>query len=92
MTGHQEDLDPDYLADILELVNRIIKSPNAAAGLLLYLDATFDWCELMGESDLSGVFGTATHVSTIVLARDCCITFCRATGVNEDLFAGLMVL
>ena len=92
LTGHKEELDPNYLSEVVELLNRFIKNPVEASNVLLYMDATYDWCELMGNTDLTGVFGMSTNTGSIVLARDACICFARATGLREDLFPGLMSL
>lgn len=90
--GANESLDPPFLIDVLELTNRIIHNPYAAAEVLRYLEASYGWCVQLGNKELSPVFGGKLLIGAIVLARDVAITFAKATGMREALFASLLAL
>ncbi|MBU2702935.1 hypothetical protein Ga0466249_004070 [Sporomusaceae bacterium BoRhaA] len=90
--GVKENIDPPFLPDIIEQVNRIINNPSAASMALTYLEAIYMWCEMMKKKDLKQVFLDKYNVGTIVLARDICHTFCKASGLNEQLYKVLMSL
>lgn len=85
------DLDPPYLGEVLEVVNRMIHQPEAAAQVLIYLEYIYGWCVQLGNAHLE----SATPVVTpgpVVLARDMCIAFCKAAGLRENLYGALMAL
>lgn len=92
VTAANESLDPPFLDDVLELTNRIVHNPNAAVDVLRTLEATYGWCLQLGNRELSPVFGGASPVGAIVLARDAAITLAKATGIREDLFSHLLAL
>lgn len=92
ITGAQEELDPQYLPDILELANRMIVNPYAASKVLPYLEAIYGWCVQLAHSDLSRLYGKDLDVGAVVLARELCITFCRSTGVSERVFSRLLAM
>lgn len=91
-TGANESLDPLFLTDVLELTNRIIRNPYAAAEVLRYLDAAYGWCVQLGNKDISPVFSGKPLVGAIVLARDVAITFAKVTGMREEIFSSLLAL
>lgn len=92
LTGANEPLDPPFLNDTVELANRIIHNPYAAAEVLRYLEAIYDWCVQLGNKDLSSVFPENLITGAIVLARNVAITFAKATGMREQLFSGILAL
>ena len=91
-TGADEKLDPPFLGDVLELLNRVIKNPVPAAEVLADMEAIYDWCVLLGETDLGGLFGEGCDTGAIVLCRDAAITFAKAAGLQEGLFAAILAL
>jgi len=91
-TGIKENLDPHYLQDILEVTNRMLRNPQAASRVLLYLEAIYGWCVQLGNREIEPVFEGKIETSGIVLVRDMCISFCKATGLQEDLFSALLAL
>lgn len=91
-TGASESLDPPFLRDVVELTNRIIQHPYAAAEVLRYLEATYGWCVQLENADLSSLFGGELLTGAIVLARDAAITFATAVGLREDLYGRLLAL
>lgn len=92
LPGLEKQLDPEYLDDVTELIYRVISHPHSASKILQYLEAIYDWCVLLGKQDLSEVFSPQLDIGSIVLSRDVCITFCKATGLNEELFGVLLNL
>lgn len=90
MSGTKVALDPAYLPDILELVNRMIKHPVAASSVLVYLEAIYGWCVQLGNSDPKQVFPGELETGTIVMGRDMARSFCKATGMNDDLYHALL--
>lgn len=90
--GLDNQLDPRYLPLIFESLNRIVRNPYSASKTLLYLEAAYYWCVMMGNDDLTRVFNGNIDTGSIVLAKDLCITFCRASGLDERLFSALMKL
>jgi hypothetical protein len=91
-TGIQENLDPPYLQGTLEVTNRMLRNPKAASKVLLYLEAIYSWCVQLGNKEIEPVFKGNVDTGTIVIARDMCISFCKATGLKEELFAALLTL
>jgi hypothetical protein len=91
-TGIKENLDPPYLQDTLEVTNRMLRNPQAASKVLLYLEAIYGWCVQLGNREIEPVFDGKVETGAIVLARDMCISFCKATGLKEDLFSALLAL
>lgn len=92
LTGTNEPLDPPFLNDVIELTNRIIHNPYAAAEVLRYLEAIYGWCIQLGNKNLSPVFRGNALTGAVVLARDIAITFAKATGMREELFSGILSL
>jgi hypothetical protein len=92
LTGANEPLDPPFLSDTIELTNRIVHNPYAAAEVLRYLEAIYGWCVQLGNTDLSPVFGGDPLTGAIVLARDIAITFAKATGMREEMFSCILAL
>jgi hypothetical protein len=91
-TPIQENLDPPYLQDTLEVTNRMLHNPQAASKVLPYLEAIYSWCVQLGNKELEPVFNGKIETGAIVLARDMCINFCQATGLKENLFSELFAL
>jgi|GEM_PF-1776438 len=91
-TPIQENLDPPYLQDTLEVTNRMLHNPQAASKVLPYLEAIYSWCVQLKNKDLESVFNGKVEVGTIVLVRDMCINFCQCTGLKEDIFSELFSL
>lgn len=92
LTLVRESLDPPFLPNTIELTNRIIRNPYAAAEVLRYLEAIYGWCVQLGNKDIAPVFNNNPLTGAIVLARDIAITFTKATGVREELYASLLSL
>jgi len=92
LTGANEPLDPPFLSDIVEFTNRIINNPVAASEVLRYLEAIYGWCVQLGNKDIAPVFPGNPSLGAIVLSRDAAITFCKATGMREDLLSKILAL
>lgn len=91
-TGSTDELDPPYLADIIEVVNRMIRNHSGASKLLPYLEAIFG-CHLLANGlDPNTVFDGKMDIGAVVLARDMCNSFCRSTGLSNTLYTYLLDL
>lgn len=91
-TDINESLDPPYLMDTLEVTNRMLRNPQAAALVLPYIEAIYGWCVQLGNRDIEPVFGGKVETGAVVIARDMCVSFCKATGLQENLFSALLAL
>ena len=92
LTGANEPLDPPFLDDTIELLNRIVHNPYAATEVLRYLEAIYGWCVQLGNKDVTALFGAKMQTSAVVLARDIAITFTKATGMREQIFSKILSL
>ncbi|MBD1921910.1 hypothetical protein H6F77_12510 [Microcoleus sp. FACHB-831] len=91
-TNTNESLDPIYLQDILEVTNQMLHHPQSGSQVLPYLEAIYSWCVQLGNNDLQPVLNGKVETGVIVITRNMCISFCRATGLEENLFSALFAL
>lgn len=92
LTLVKEPLDPPFLENTIELVNRIVRNPYPAVEVLRYLEAIYGWCVQLGHKDIAPVFNGNPLTGAIVLSRDITITFAKATGMRQELYSNLLSL
>lgn len=91
-TGAKVALDPPFLGEVFELMNRYVRNSLAAVEVMRYMEAVYAWCVQLGSKQLNDVFGNGLQTAAIVLSRDTAITFAKITGMREDLFSALLAL
>lgn len=87
-----DQLDPDYWPDLMEHLNRLLRNPTGAKELLPYLETIYGWCVQLSNQDMSSAVNGKLNTNAIVLARDLAQTFCRTTGLNENLYQSILAL
>ena len=92
LTKSNEQLDPPYLQDIIELIGRMLRNPVGASDVLRHLSATYLWCVHLKNKNLIPLKGDKENTAAIVLARDAANTFCKASGIPLELFGNLTSL
>lgn len=92
LTRSNEQLDPPYLNDIIELIGRMFRNPTGACDVLRHISAVYLWCEHLKNKSLIPLNGDRENTSAIVLARDAANTFCKASGIPQALFDDLASL
>ena len=92
LTKANEQLEPPYFHDIVELLARLLSNPNGAADVLRHISAVYAWCVDLGNTTLLPLDGTAHNTAAVVLARDAANSFAKATGLNSGLFHALLSL
>jgi hypothetical protein len=91
-TGFEEPLDPAWLPNVMELLCRMLMHPGGAADVLRHLEAIFLWCVRLRNAVLPELTPGVTNTAALVLAKDTAITFAKAAGIPEGLFAALKTL
>lgn len=91
LTHTNEQLDPAYLNDIIELIGRMSKNPGGASDILRHLMAIYMWCVTLGNKNLLKL-GETENTAAIVLTRDAAKTFAKVTGIRESLFNAIFDL
>jgi len=88
-TGFEEKLDPPWLANVTELLGRMLYHPSGAADVLRHLEAVFLWRVRLGNTALPELTSGVNNTAALVLAKDTAITFAKAAGIPERLFSGM---
>lgn len=92
LTQSNEQLDPPYFQDIIELLGRMIRNPNGACDVLRHLNAIYLWCVYFRNKTLLSLTDIGENTSAIVLARDAAQTFSKITGIKEAIYAQILAL
>lgn len=87
--GINEELDPPYLGDLVELLGRVIKNPHGTSDVLRHLDAMYVWNAHLRNTDPPSLAGGTVNTAALVLAKDLVTSFVRAAGIKEDLFKAI---
>ena len=88
-TGTREELEPAYWAEIIELLWRLIKHPKESVDILRHLFAAYLFCVHLKQPDLSQAGLGEKNTGTIVLTKDCALTFAKIAGFSPAIFATL---
>jgi len=89
-TGASESLDPFWLPQVLELVNRLIRNPAGASDVLRHISAVYLWCVHLKSMGLPPVsLNSETNTAAVVLTKDICDTFTKICGLPEATFAAM---
>jgi hypothetical protein len=92
LTHSNEQLDPPYLQDIIELLVRMIKNPMGSSDILRHISAIYAWCVYLGNDTLLPLCESGENTAAIVLARDAAQTFARLTGIKETIYSKILNL
>ena len=92
LTKSNENLDPAYLPEIIELIGRMIHNPSGASDILRHISAAYLWCVHLKNDNLAPLDGEKENTAALVLARDAANTFCKASGIPHALFERLSKL
>lgn len=92
LTGANETLLPECWPQLIELVQRVLQNPSAASRVLPCLESIYLWCEMVGNIDLSSSGTPYGDTATVVMLRDFCIAWCKATGVAEEMYRPVLSL
>jgi hypothetical protein len=92
LTQSNEQLDPPYLQDVLELLGRMARNPKGACDILRHISAIYLWCVHLGHSTLLLLDGKEENTAAIVLSRDAAQTFAKITGIKEAIYDKILVL
>jgi hypothetical protein len=92
LTNSNEQLDPPYLTDVIELIGRIIRNPKGGSDVLRHLQAIYLWCVHLKNNTLLPLDAQNENTAAIVLSRDSAKTFSTITGVIPSLFSAITTL
>jgi hypothetical protein len=92
LTESNEQLDPSYFQDVVELLGRMIRNPNGACDILRHLNAIYLWCVCLGNNTLLSLDKDGENTAAIVLTRDAALTFAKVAGMKEAIFKKILVL
>jgi hypothetical protein len=92
LTNSNEQLDPSYLQDVIELLGRMIRNPDGACDILRHISAIYLWCVHLRHSTLLPLNGAKENTAAIVLTRDAALTFARITGISEAIYKETLAL
>jgi hypothetical protein len=92
LTGSNEQLDPPYLLEVMELVLRIIRNPNGGSDMLRHIYAIYLWCVHLKKADLFPLDSQKENTAAIVLSGDAAKVFSEITGINSALFSAIAAL
>jgi hypothetical protein len=87
LSGSNEQLDPPYLPDVIELVGRIIRNPTGGIDILRHIEAIYLWCVNLKNNALLPLDGESDNTAAIVLSREAAKVFIGITGINTSLFS-----
>lgn len=92
LTKSNEQLDPPYLKDVIELLGRMVRNPEGACDILRHIYGTYLWCVHLKNDSLPALDGEKENTASIVLARDVTNTFFKITGMKETIFSAILSL
>ncbi len=91
LTKSNEQLDPLYLQDVIELLGRMIRNPEGARDVLRHIYGIYLWCVHLKNDRLLALDGEKENTAAIVLSRDAASTFSKITGMKEALFDSILL-
>lgn len=89
LTNSNEQLDPPYLSELMELTGRIIRNPIGGRDVLRHLQAIYLYCVHLGNATLVPLNLQQANTAAIVLSRDSAKVFVDITGLNSSLFSAI---
>lgn len=89
LTKAEEQLDPPYISELMELASRIIRNPEGGTDILRHLQAIYLWCVYLGNKVLLPLNLKEENTAAIVLARDSAKVFVAITGLNSSLYSAI---
>lgn len=92
LTDSNEQLDPSYFQDVVELLGRMIRNPNGACDVLRHLNAIYLWCVHLGNNTFLSLDSNGENTAAIVLSRDAAQTFAKVTGMKETIYGKILAL
>ncbi len=92
LTKSNEQLDPPYLQDIIELIGRMLRNPVGACDVLRHISAIYLWCVNLENKSLVPLSGNEENTAAVVQSREAANTFCKASGIPLSLFGSLTSL
>jgi hypothetical protein len=92
LTQSNEQLDPPYFQDVVELLGRMIRNPSGACDVLRHLNAIYLWCVHLGNNTLLSLDDDGENTAAIVLTRDAAQTFAKVTGMKEVIYSKILAL
>ena len=92
LTKSNEQLDPPYLQDVIELLGRMVRYPDGACDLLRHIYATYLWCGHLKNDNLLPLDGDKENTAAVVLVRDTANTFSKITGMKEEIYNAILSL
>lgn len=81
-----EDLDPPWLRDTIELLGRMLHNPSGACDVLRYISVAYVSCVLHKKQEVMILNTNGSPVEAVVLAKDIILQFAKATGIRESIF------
>lgn len=93
LTDSDQQLDPHYYNDVVELLGRMIINPHGASDVLRHIAAIYIWCNYMQNQTLIPLGENDTeNLPAIVLSRDIANTFTNITGIKRALYSKIEAL
>ncbi|MGA2322675.1 MAG: hypothetical protein ABSG22_02390 [Sedimentisphaerales bacterium] len=89
LTSSNEQLDPPYLSEVIELTGRIIRNPAGGAEIIRHIQAIYLWCVHLKNTALPPLDREKENTAAIVLSRDAAKIFTTITGLNSLLFSAI---
>lgn len=92
LTKSNEQLDPPYLQDVIELLGRMVRNPDGACDVLRHIYAIHLWCVHLKNDNLQPLNEEKENTPAIVLVRDAANTFSKITGMKEAIYSAIFSL
>lgn len=92
LTKSNEQLDPPYFQDVIELLGRMVRNPDGACDVLRHIHAIYLWCVHLRKDNLLPLSGDKENTAAIVLARDAANTFSKITGMKKAIYNAILLL
>ena len=92
LTKTNEQLEPPYFQDIIELVWRLTQNPSGTIEILRYLQAIYIWNVFLKNQTRFPLGDTSINTTSLVLCRDVANTFSKVTGLRKALFSAIDII
>lgn len=92
LSDSNQQLDPSYFRDVVELLSRMIRNPSGACDILRHLNAIYLWCVHLGKDTLLILDNDSENTAAVVLSRDAAQTFAKVTGMKESIYKEILAL
>lgn len=89
LTKSNEQLEPAYFQEVIELLGRIIRNPYGAVDILRFLEAVYLWKVYLNNQLPLSIGDDIPNTATVVLARDVANTFSKITGLRNAIFSAI---